>query len=363
MHMADALLSPAVGATMWGVSAGAIACGSARLRRKRDDRLAPLMGVLGGFLFAAQMINFSIPGTGSSGHLTGGLLLAILLGPAAAFLTIASVLVVQAFFFADGGLLALGCNIFNLGVIPAFLVYPFFYRRLIGTDPGRWRDGAVTLSSALIAMQLGALCVVLQTAASGVCALPAGRFLLLMLPIHLAIGVVEGVVTLAVVSFLQKARPELVAGRAPAAGTSRPVLAAFFACALVTAGGLSHFASEKPDGLEWSVAKASGQASRQVPGQGVAAALGMLQQKTSLFAGYRIAPAASTAVPSAAMPSTVGAPVTSGVPVAASAPVAADGSGGGAGFSGVVGTVVTLLLVVGAAMLLRRGNRGVAPEA
>ena len=352
MHMADALLSPAVGATMWGVSAGAIACGSARLRRKRDDRLAPLMGVLGGFLFAAQMINFSIPGTGSSGHLTGGLLLAILLGPAAAFLTIASVLVVQAFFFADGGLLALGCNIFNLGVIPAFLVYPFFYRSLIGADPGRWRGGAVTLSSALIAMQLGALCVVLQTAASGVCALPAGRFLLLMLPIHLAIGVVEGVVTLAVVSFLQKARPELVAGRAPAAGTSRPVLAAFFACALVTAGGLSHFASEKPDGLEWSVAKASGQASRQVPGQGVAAALGMLQHKTSLFADYRIAPAASTAVPS-----TVGAPATSG------APVAADGSGGGAGFSGVVGTVVTLLLVVGAAMLLRRGNRGVAPEA
>lgn len=354
MHMADALLSPTVGATMWAVSAGAIACGSARLRRERDDRLAPLMGVLGGFLFAAQMINFSIPGTGSSGHLTGGLLLAILLGPAAAFLTIASVLVVQAFFFADGGLLALGCNIFNLGVVPAFLVYPFFYRRLIGTDPGRWRDGAVTLLSALIAMQLGALCVVLQTAASGVSALPAGKFLLLMLPIHLAIGVAEGVVTLAVVSFLRKARPELVAGRgAPAAGSSRPVLAAFFACALVAAGGVSYLASENPDGLEWSISRVSGGASLPLPGHGMTAALRRLQERTSLFPDYRFAPSRN-----AAAPSTVGAAATAG------APAASEEGRGGTGFSGIVGTVVTLLLVVGAVMLLRRGNRGVVtPEA
>ena len=77
------------------------------------------MGVLGAFIFAAQMINFTIPATGSSGHLGGGLILTILLGPYAAFLTIASVLMVQALFFADGGLLALGCNIFNLGFFPA----------------------------------------------------------------------------------------------------------------------------------------------------------------------------------------------------------------------------------------------------
>ena len=99
MHMADALLSPVVGGTMWAVSAGAIACCSAKLRKELDDRNVPLMGVLGAFIFAAQMINFTIPVTGSSGHLGGGLLLAILLGPHAAFLTIASVLVVQALFF------------------------------------------------------------------------------------------------------------------------------------------------------------------------------------------------------------------------------------------------------------------------
>lgn len=115
MHMADALLSPAVGGTMWAASAGTIAYCSSKVRKELDDSKIPLMGVLGAFIFAAQMINFSIPVTGSSGHLGGGLILSILLGPYATFLTIASVLMVQALFFADGGLLALGCNIFNLG--------------------------------------------------------------------------------------------------------------------------------------------------------------------------------------------------------------------------------------------------------
>ena len=139
MHMADALLSPAVGGTMWGVAAGTIAYSSMKVKKELDDRKVPLMGVLGAFIFAAQMINFTIPATGSSGHLGGGLLLAILLGPYAAFLTIASVLVVQSLFFADGGILALGCNIFNLGFFPAFIAYPFIYRKIAGSQPGRTR--------------------------------------------------------------------------------------------------------------------------------------------------------------------------------------------------------------------------------
>ena len=96
MHMADALISPAVGATMWAATAGLIGYSSKKLREKEDNRKVPLMGVLGAFIFAAQMINFSIPATGSSGHLGGGMILAILLGPYAAFLVMASVLVVQA---------------------------------------------------------------------------------------------------------------------------------------------------------------------------------------------------------------------------------------------------------------------------
>lgn len=103
MHMADALISLPAGGVMWAVTAGLIGYCARRVRRAMDDRVVPMMGVLGAFIFAAQMINFAIPVTGSSGHLGGGLILAILLGPHAAFLTLASVLMVQALFFGDGG--------------------------------------------------------------------------------------------------------------------------------------------------------------------------------------------------------------------------------------------------------------------
>jgi cobalt/nickel transport system permease protein len=99
MHMADALISPAVGGTLWIVSGGLIAFCARKVKQSLRDNLVPMMGVLGAFIFAAQMINFSIPGTGSSGHLGGGLILTVLLGPYAAFLVISSVLTVQAFFF------------------------------------------------------------------------------------------------------------------------------------------------------------------------------------------------------------------------------------------------------------------------
>ena len=135
MHMADALISPAVGGGMWAATAATLAYSARKVTQELDDRKVPLMGVLGAFIFAAQMINFTIPGTGSSGHLGGGLILAVLLGPYAAFLVIASVLTVQALFFADGGLLALGCNIFNLGFFPAFIAYPLIYRPLLGDRP------------------------------------------------------------------------------------------------------------------------------------------------------------------------------------------------------------------------------------
>ena len=135
MHMADALISPAVGGTMWAAAAGLIAYSSSRVKKELDDGKVPLMGVLGAFIFAAQMINFTIPGTGSSGHLGGGMILAILLGPHAAFLVMASVLIVQALMFADGGLLALGCNIFNLGFFPCFVAYPLIYKKIVGHQP------------------------------------------------------------------------------------------------------------------------------------------------------------------------------------------------------------------------------------
>jgi len=131
MHMADAMLSPVVGGTMWVATAATITFCSKKINPQSDHVQVPMMGVMAAFVFAAQMINFTIPGTGSSGHLGGGMLLAILLGPEAAFLAMASVLTVQALFFADGGILALGCNIFNLGVFPCFIAYPFIYKKIV----------------------------------------------------------------------------------------------------------------------------------------------------------------------------------------------------------------------------------------
>lgn len=290
MHMADALVSPAVGGAMWAATAGTIAYCSAKVRAELDDRKVPLMGVLGAFLFAAQMINFTIPGTGSSGHLGGGLLLAVLLGPHAALLTIASVLVVQALFFADGGLLALGCNIFNLGVFPAFIAYPLIYRSIVGNEPTRVSLFAGSIVAAVAGLQMGAFSVVLETALSGISSLPFSTFVLLMQPIHLAIGVVEGVVTAAVVSFVYQARPDIIRGALearPIANRSlRTVVLSLLAAAVLTGGLLSRFASAKPDGLEWAIARMTGGEGVKGPAQGVHGQLAALQAATSLLPEY-----------------------------------------------------------------------------
>ena len=223
MHMADALISPAVGGAMWAATAGLTLYSARKLKENPDDSRTPLMGVLGAFIFAAQMINFTIPATGSSGHLGGGMILAILLGPHAAFITLASVLTVQALFFADGGLLALGCNVFNLGFFPCFIAYPFIYRRIAGQGSTQRRILAGAIAASILGLQMGAFGVVLETLFSGVSELPFATFLFLMQPIHLAIGIVEGLVTAAVVTFIWKARPEILnmAGKAP-----RPLRAA-----------------------------------------------------------------------------------------------------------------------------------------
>ncbi len=289
MHMADALISPAVGGTLWAASAGLIAYSSTKIKQDIDDQKIPLMGVLGAFIFAAQMINFTIPGTGSSGHLGGGLILAVLLGPHAAFLTLSSVLTVQALFFADGGLLALGCNIFNLGFFPCYIAYPFIYKPLIGQNPSRNRLLFATFAAAIIGLQLGAFFVVLQTALSGISALPFKPFLLMMLPIHLAIGIVEGLATAAVVLFIRETRPDILNLNAPDAVTSismKQILASFVIAAIITGGGLSWFASSHPDGLEWAMSKASGTEELESPDKKLYTSLSAFQEKTAVLPDY-----------------------------------------------------------------------------
>lgn len=259
--MADALVSPAVGGTMWAVSAGLVGYCSAQAKKQLDDRIAPLMGVLGAFVFAVQMINFTIPATGSSGHFGGGLLLAILLGPWAGLLTISSILIVQALFFADGGILALGCNIFNIGFFPCLIAYPLIYKPITTGTLSRIRIFTGAIVASLIALQMGALGVVLETTISGITELPLLTFALFMQPIHLGIGLVEGLITASIILFLYTARPELLqttTPRPPVPQTSiLPVLKTFALAAVITGGVISWFASTHPDGLEWSIFQTS----------------------------------------------------------------------------------------------------------
>ena len=172
MHMSDALLSPAVGVALWAGSLGTMAYCSRKIKEDLDEKTIPLMGVVGAFIFAAQMVNFTIPGTGSSGHLGGGMILSIVLGPCAAFIVMASVLTIQALFFADGGLLALGCNIWNLGFYACFIAYPLIYKPIAGKDMTRKRIMAASLISGIVALQLGAFSVVAETFLSGRSELP-----------------------------------------------------------------------------------------------------------------------------------------------------------------------------------------------
>jgi len=290
MHMADALISPMVGGAMWLATAGLATYSAKKVTKALDENKVPLMGVLGAFIFSAQMINFTIPGTGSSGHLGGAMILAILLGPHAAFLTIASVLTIQALFFADGGLLALGCNIFNLGFFPCFIAYPFIYKQIVGVRPNQKRLFLGASLASIIGLQLGAFGVVLETISSGISDLPFSTFFLLMQPIHLAIGIVEGLVTTAVICFVWKERPEIIQKAAmsePLGGLRiKPVLVGLLIVAVLTGGALSWFASSNPDGLEWSLAKATGVEELQKPEAGIYGILADFQKKVTFFPDY-----------------------------------------------------------------------------
>ncbi len=339
MHMADALLSPVVGGTMWAATATTIGYASKKVKEQLDDFQIPLMGVLGAFIFAAQMINFTIPGTGSSGHLGGGIILAALLGPHAAFLVMASVLMIQAFFFADGGLLALGCNIVNLGVFPCYLAYPLFYRGITGTNATSGKITAASMVAAIIGLQLGAFAVVLETMLSGISELPFTTFLLAMQPIHLGIGLVEGMATAAVINFVRIADPEIVSQMATARPSSakryKTVLIGLFIAALLTGGLFSWFASSNPDGLEWSMAKVSGKEELDAPGHGIHALLASLQEKSAFLPDYNFKKKSSE--PEATLKKETLSPMDIGISV-----------------SGLVGGLITLAMVALIGALLKK---------
>lgn len=258
--MSDALLSPVVGTAMCAISTAVIAYSIKK--NKSSEKKVPMMGVMGAFVFAAQMLNFTIPATGSSGHITGGILLAAMIGAFPALLSMSAVLIIQCLFFADGGLLALGCNIFNIGVVPCLIVYPLIFKPFLKRNVTLGGITAASIFAAVIGLQLGAFCVVLETHLSGVAELPFSAFVLLMQPIHLVIGFVEGIVTAAILGFVYKMRPEIMEcvldREAIKSSINRKVIIAFAVIALFAGGVLSQFASSNPDGLEWAIQKVAG---------------------------------------------------------------------------------------------------------
>ena len=228
------------------------------------------------------------------------MILAVILGPHAAFLVMASVLTVQALFFADGGLLALGCNIWNLGVYPCYLVYPFIYRPLTGDSKSPGRVLVASIVSVILALQLGAFSVVMETLLSGKSELPFGAFVLMMQPIHLAIGIIEGFITAGVINTVQNARPEILesmaASRPIGAEISLKVVVVTFAMlAVITGGAFSWFASTHPDGLEWSIEKITGKGELPEQEQGIAPVLKTIQGKTAFLPDYNFKTADSEA--------------------------------------------------------------------
>lgn len=286
MHMADALVAPAVAATMYAASTVVTGYSIKKVSLEQDNKKAPLMGVMGAFVFAAQMINFTVPGTGSSGHIVGGLLLAALLGPYAGFITMVGILLVQALLFADGGLLALGCNIWNMAFYFCFFGYFCIYRPIMKNGFSRGKIILASIIGCILSLQLGAFSVVIQTLASGITELPFSVFLIAMQPIHIAIGLIEGLVTAAVLIFIYETRPELLKATNKENKISFKKIIIILSIVVVVIGGiLSLFASSNPDGLEWSIGKVTGGSEVEAVGD-VYDSANQIQGITSLLPDY-----------------------------------------------------------------------------
>ena len=212
MHIPDGVIGPGVSAAAGVVAAGGFGVAVSRARRYLTDRLVPMAALVTAFVFAGQMINFPVL-PGMSGHLLGGVLAAVLVGPWTGYLVVAIVLIIQAFLFADGGLTALGLNIVNMALIGAvggYLAYRFIFR-IAGSRPDRVAPAAGI--AAFLSVPLAGLGFVIEFAVGGTAeSLSLGAILVAMVGTHLLIGIGEGVVTYFVVGAVMKARPDLVYG-------------------------------------------------------------------------------------------------------------------------------------------------------
>jgi cobalt/nickel transport system permease protein len=252
MHVPDGFLSAPVAVACAVLSGGAVAAAAARSRSLLGSRAVALMGVTAAFVFSAQMINFPVAG-GTSGHLVGGVLAAVLLGPSAAVIVMTAVLAMQCLVFGDGGLLALGANVLNMAVIHPVVGFAL-YRLVLGRagakqtpSPAR-RIGSLAFASWVATMLSAATCAG-ELGMSGVVA--PGVVLPAMLAVHALIGFGEGLIAALVLAAILRLRPELLDGRPASPRRSMgPLVALGLVPSLGVALFVSPFACKWPDGLE-----------------------------------------------------------------------------------------------------------------
>ena len=252
MHIPDGFLEPKVWIPLTAVSAGAIALASKKVSKDLDEKKVPLMGVLAAFVFAAQMVNFPVGG-GTSGHLMGGVLIATIVGPFAALLMMSTILILQALLFQDGGITALGANIFNMGLIGSGLGYLAF--KGLNRVTGNLKFSLFTASWFSVVTAAGVAAAELSL--SGV--IPIAVSLPAMSGIHALIGIGEGAITVAAIGLIGQVNKEAVYGLhgVEVARLKRSTIWIWLTLSIGVAMLLAPFASEFPDGLE-KVAKSLG---------------------------------------------------------------------------------------------------------
>ncbi|WP_107474169.1 energy-coupling factor ABC transporter permease [Streptomyces sp. NRRL S-340] len=275
MHVPDGFINAPTSAVTGVIAAGAVAVSLRGARRELDERTAPLAGLVAAFIFAVQMLNFPVA-AGTSGHLLGGALAAILVGPFTGVLCVSVVLLMQGILFADGGLTALGVNITDMAIVTTVVAYAVF-RGLVKVLPRRRRTVTVaSFVAALVSVPAAAVAFTLIYAVGGTTDVAIGKVATAMIGVHVLIGIGEAAITALTVGAVIAVRPDLVYGArgleqrlklrvngelvdapaaapvpAPAAaGSHRKLWITGLVTSLVLAGFVSFYASASPDGLE-----------------------------------------------------------------------------------------------------------------
>ena len=245
LHIPDGFLSLAVSLICWVLAIVGVGVALRRSGRALGERQVPLMGVLAAFIFAAQMLNFTVAG-GTSGHLVGGTLAGILLGPWAGILTMTTVVAIQALLFQDGGLLVMSANILNMGIIATLVGYGIYRAVRLLAGERRWGLPAGGFLGAWASVVVTAVAVAIQLAFSGtsplIVALPT------MVGVHILIGIGEGLITVGALTFIATVRRDLLEPTGAEKGGVRWAVAGLLLALGVTL--LAPLASSQPDGLE-----------------------------------------------------------------------------------------------------------------